>query len=75
MMANALKITVLLNILILMLVETTPLIREELLISKPHSGIDGGVAYISWLLFPLYYLPAILVALFITAALFRLTVR
>ena len=63
--ANTVEIILLLNLLVLMLLDATPLIRETLFTFSPQTGIDAGrrgVSHISWLLFSFYYLPVVLLA-------------
>ena len=63
--ANTFEIILLLNLLVLMLLDATPLIRETLFTFSQQTGIDAGrhgVSHISWLLFSFYYLPVVLLA-------------
>ena len=74
MIANAFEIILLLNLLVLMLLDATPLIRETLFTFSLQTVFDAGrpgVSHISWLLFSLYYLPVVLLPGLIAALLIR----
>ena len=55
--ANALEVTLLLNLGLLMLFDATPQIKESLFTFETGTTVSP----ISWLLFTFYYLPAVLV--------------
>ena len=78
-LANAFEIILLLNLLILMLVDATPLIRETLFTFPVQPVVDAGrhgVSHISWLLFSIYYLPVVLlVGLIVTLLIGQLIIR
>ena len=61
-LANLLELAVSINFLILLLINTTPYFNEDMFFfsSAEHNSTSectNGVAQISWLLLPIYYLP------------------
>ena len=76
--ANTFEIILLLNLLILMLLDATPLIRETLFTFPVQPIVDAsrhGVSHISWLLFSFYYLPVVLLAGLIVSLLIGQVIR
>ena len=70
-LANLLELAVSINFLILLLINTTPFFNEDIFFfssAGPSSTSEctAGVAQISWLLLPIYYLPILVVS--VTAA-------
>ncbi len=67
--ANAFEVILLLNLIVLMLLDVTPIVRQSLFFFET----DVDVSRVSWLLFAFYYLPTVLLlGLLIVLAVYQL---